>query len=295
MACRPTRAPRRAARRGRARPRRGRRRPSRARPRPGGGAAAAPRASSSSQPRSRGHSRSSASCATSASPSPTVTRRSSASTASTPATRRSRSASSSSMRDAPPHDGVALALAGQPQQDPAGGLALGVVEARVGALGQPRDRAVHAARALVGAQAQRAAVAVLPQLDQRARQQRQRRPARARRRRPARRRARARRCRPARRAGSSIARAQLVAAHRTDEHVVGAEQPRQLGVRGAAAVEVGAHGDQHQRAGVAVARGRDAARPTNAARSASSWQAVKISSNWSTAITSRPRGARATR
>ena len=47
------------------------------------------------------------------------------------------------------------------------------VEPGVGALGEPGDRAVHAAGALVGAQAQRAAVAVLPQLEQRARQQRQ--------------------------------------------------------------------------------------------------------------------------
>ena len=103
------------------------------------------------------------------------------------------------------------------------------VEPLVGALGQPRDRAVHAAGLLVGAHAQAPAVALLPQLEQRGRQQRQR-------------------------AGLALdvgdqridelgldAQAgaprgqldrppQLVAAHRTDGHVVGAEQTPQLGV-----------------------------------------------------------------
>ena len=139
------------------------------------------------------------------------------------------------------------------------------VEARVGALGEPGDRAAHAARALVGAQAQRAAVALLPQLEQRGRQQRQRAglaldvgdqrvdelgldaQAGA--------------------AGGQLDRAaQLVAAHRPDEHVVGAEQPRQLGVAGAAAVEVGAHGDQHERA-AAGSRAAASSASTNAARS----------------------------
>ena len=49
--------------------------------------------------------------------------------------------------------------------------------------------------------------------------------------------------RPTRCAGRSIARRQLVARHRADEHVVGAEQARQLGIGGAAAVEVRAHGE----------------------------------------------------
>ena len=39
--------------------------------------------------------------------------------------------------------------------------------------------------------------------------------------------------------------------------MVGAQQPRQLGIRGAASVEVGAHGDQHQRTPARVARARD--------------------------------------
>ena len=42
--------------------------------------------------------------------------------------------------------------------------------------------------------------------------------------------------------------AQLVAAHRSHQHVVGGQQPRQLRIRGAAPVVVGAHRDQHQRA-----------------------------------------------
>ena len=82
--------------------------------------------------------------------------------------------SSSASAHAPAHDGVALALAREPQQDPARDLAAAGVEPLVRALGQPRDRAVHAAGLLVGAQAQAPAVALLPQLEQRGRQQRQR-------------------------------------------------------------------------------------------------------------------------
>ena len=48
---------------------------------------------------------------------------------------------------------------------------------------------------------------------------------------------------------------QLVARHRADEHVVRAEQARQLGVRGAAAVEVGAHREHHDAAALRIARG----------------------------------------
>ena len=51
--------------------------------------------------------------------------------------------------------------------------------------------------------------------------------------------------RPTRSAGRSIARASSSRDIGADEHVVGAEQARQLGVRGAAAVEVGAHGQHH--------------------------------------------------
>ena len=48
--------------------------------------------------------------------------------------------------------------------------------------------------------------------------------------------------------------AQLVAAHRPDEHVVGAQQPRKLRVGRAAPVEVGADGDEHERAAARIAR-----------------------------------------
>ena len=51
--------------------------------------------------------------------------------------------------------------------------------------------------------------------------------------------------------------AQLVAAHRADEHVAGAEQPRQLRVGGAVPVEVGADRDQHERAAARIASARD--------------------------------------
>ena len=123
-----------------------------------------PCASSSSQPRSRGHSRSSASCATSTSPSAIVTRRSPAST-STIVARRARPAATRTAR---------LAVTREPQQDPARHRALLGLEPLVRALGEPRHRAVHATGVLVGGQAQVAPVAVLPQLEQRGREQRQR-------------------------------------------------------------------------------------------------------------------------
>jgi hypothetical protein len=75
---------------------------------------------------------------------------------------------------APAHDGVALALPGQARQDVARHLTAVGIEPLVGALGQPRDRTVDAARVLVRAEAQAAAVAVLPELEQRRGQQRQR-------------------------------------------------------------------------------------------------------------------------
>ena len=83
--------------------------------------------------------------------------------------RSSRSASSSAQRHAPAYGGVTLALAREPQQDPPGQLAAFVVEPLVGVLGQPRDRAAHATGVLVAAQAQAAAVAALPELQQRGR------------------------------------------------------------------------------------------------------------------------------
>ena len=170
--------------------------------------------------------------------------RASASTSRTCATA---SPSNSAQPGAAPHDGVALALPGQPQQDPPGQPPARGVEPLVGLLGQPRDRPAHAPGLLVVGQAQRAAVAALPQLQQRRRDQRQRTglaldvgdqrvdqlaldqqagPA-----------------------GRQLDRtAQLLPQHRADEHVAGAQQPRQLRVGGAATVEVGAHGDDHQRA-----------------------------------------------
>ena len=155
------------------------------------------------------------------------------------------------------------------------------VERDEGVLGEPGDGAVDAAAARVGGEAQAAPVALAPQLEQRGRQQRQ---------------------------GARLAldvgqqrldelgldgqadalrrpldRApQLLARHRADEHVVGAEQPRELRVGGAAAVEVGAHGEHDDRRRRAAARTSAA---TNSARSASSRQAVNSSSNWSTAST----------
>ena len=60
--------------------------------------------------------------------------------------------------------------------------------------------------------------------------------------------------RQARAAGRQLDRApQLVAAHRPDQHVVGAHESRQLGIDGAAAVEVGADGHQHERAPAYIA------------------------------------------
>ena len=115
-----------------------------------------------------------------------------------------------------------------------------------------------------------APVAVLPELEQRGRQQRQR-------------------ARPALDVGEQRVdelgldlqagaprgqldrAAQLVAAHRPDEHVAGAEQPRELRVLRAAAVEVGADGDQHERARRIASAATSAS--ANAARSSSSRQA----------------------
>ena len=67
-----------------------------------------------------------------------------------------------------------LALAGEPQQEPAGEQLPVRVEPFVRALGQPGHRPVHAAGVLVGAHSQGAAVTALPQLQQRGGQQRQR-------------------------------------------------------------------------------------------------------------------------
>ena len=48
---------------------------------------------------------------------------------------------------------------------------------------------------------------------------------------------------------------QLVARHRPDEHVVGTEQARELGVGGTTPVEVGAHGDHNHACALRIASG----------------------------------------
>ena len=159
-------------------------------------------------------------------------------------------------RDAATHYGVALAFAGQPQEDPASELAVVGFEPLVGALGQPRHRTVHAARAFIRADLQVPAFAVLPQLEQRRRQQGQG----------------ARLAldvgeqhlheiglepQPGPARGELDRAAQLVAAHRPDQHVVGTQQPGELRVCRAAPVEVRPHRDQHQCATTRIAGTRD--------------------------------------
>ena len=144
-------------------------------------------------------------------------------------------------RDAPPHGGAAF-LGGQPQQQAPGGDPLVRFEALVGRLGQPRHGAAHAARALVRGEPHVAAVAPLPQLQQRSRQQRQ-----------GPRFALAVREQPVRESGlesqSGVPRGQLdrapqlVVVHRADEDVVGGQQRSKLRICGAATVEVRAHGE----------------------------------------------------
>jgi hypothetical protein len=51
--------------------------------------------------------------------------------------------------------------------------------------------------------------------------------------------------------------AQLVAAHRPHQNVAGVQQQRQLGIGGAAPVEVGAHGHQHDRRPPLIASAAD--------------------------------------
>ena len=93
-------------------------------------------------------------------------------------------------------------------------------------------------------------------------------------------------CRPTRSRRALDRAPQLVAPHRADEHVVRGEQPRQLGVRRAAPVVVRAD-REHDDAAIVPSRATRTSSAMNAARSASSRQAVKVSSNWSTASTTR--------
>ena len=154
-------------------------------------------------------------------------------------------------RDAAADGAAAGVVAGQPQQDAARDGLLAHGQARVRRLGQARDRAAHAAGAPVAGQPQAAALAPLPQLEQRGRQQRQRAglaldvgeqavdelglDA-----------------RPARGAGKLDRAPQLVALHRADEDMVGRHQRTSSGIRRAVAVEVGADGEHD--GGVALAR-----------------------------------------
>ena len=137
----------------------------------------------------------------------------------------------------PPSDRRRLLGVGEPQQDRPGALALGLGEAPVGALGEARHRAADAAARRVARLAQGATAALLPQLDQGGREQRQ--PAGLLRDVADERRDQRRLDPQPRRLRRELDRAaQLVAAHRPDQHGVGAHLRRQLLVLGAAAVEV---------------------------------------------------------
>ncbi len=150
-------------------------------------------------------------------------------------------------------DGLALSLPGEPQQDAARHPLAVAVQSPVRALGQAGHRRVHAARLLIGGEPQEPSVASLPQLEQAGGEQRQG---------------------PrltldvvdqrVRQVGLDLQAgvtsrqldraAQLVAAHRPDGRLVGAEQPPQLRIGGAAAVEVRADGHEHDRSPARVAR-----------------------------------------
>ena len=129
--------------------------------------------------------------------------------------------------------------AGEAQQHRARPEPLGRTEALVGVLGKARDRAADAAASLIDPVAQGAAVAPLPELDEGRGEQRQ----------AAgllgdvtdQRRDQPRLDPEPRPPGGKLDRpAQLVAAHRPDQELVGADQGRELGVLGAARVEVAA-------------------------------------------------------
>ncbi len=156
----------------------------------------------------------------------------------------------------PPADRHRLLGVGEPQEDRPGALALGRAEPTVGALREPGHRPVDAAASLVRGAAQGAAAALLPELDQGGGEQRQ----------PSglvgdvadQRRDERRLDAQPRPAGGKLDRpAQLLAAHRPDEHVVRTHLGGELRVFGAAAVEVGSDPEHHQGALVGVRRDRD--------------------------------------
>ena len=189
-------------------------------------------------------------------PALTVSRRWSVNSSTTRATSSLRSVSSSASGDAPALDRAAGALGGEPHEDAARRSACcGGVEPAERVLGEPRDRAAHAAacaRTPRGAGAARRAAATAraaPSTAAAARRARPRRRPRARRRaraRPAGRRAApgARRPGAARRAASSVTSTWLAAS-----------RPRQLRVRGAALVVVGADREHDDAAAARVAGG----------------------------------------
>ena len=150
-------------------------------------------------------------------------------------------------RSAAAHRRLALALADQAQHDGAHERLASVRDAGVRALGQPRDRAVHAARLAVGGQGERVVLPLLPELEQGGGQERQR----------------ARLAlhvvdqrvgqlrlhpQPHTAGGQLDGSAQLRGLHRADQHLVRAQQLSELRVGGEAPVEVGAQRDHHDRA-----------------------------------------------
>jgi hypothetical protein len=76
-------------------------------------------------------------------------------------------------RDPAAHDGAALVLVGEPDQERACGRLKPGIEADEGLLGEPGDGPVDAAAARVGGEAEAAPVALAPELQQRGGQQRQ--------------------------------------------------------------------------------------------------------------------------
>ena len=125
-----------------------------------------PAASSSSQTRSRGHSRNSASCATSTWSALTLSRRASASGSTTartgcPAAQRGRRAHPL------PRRRVAVAWSGQPQQQHPRGPLVGVGQAAVDPLGDPRHGTLDAAGRHIRGQREHVTAATVPELGHR--------------------------------------------------------------------------------------------------------------------------------
>ena len=149
-----------------------------------------------------------------------------------------------------------LLRAGQAQQHRPGPEPLGLAQALVGVLGEARHRPLDAAGLLVDAAAKRAAVALLPELDEGCGEQRQ----------AAglagdvadQRRDESRLDTQAGPAAGQLDRpAQLVAAHRPDQDLVGAHQRREIGVLGAARIEVAADREHDHQPLVGVAGALD--------------------------------------